>query len=133
MTVAAKPPIELPAGVVDEPPPLSVVPPPEPVLDPPPPLPPVIVVESKTTPADMRFKKVGNIPAKYHSTGTSRLTAAVRVDKVVHDFDMNLRIFLLEIFENRIEHCALARLCPEMRKADRIRLFRRVAGNQKES
>ena len=52
-------------------------------------LPPLIVVESKTAPADMRFKKVRNIPTKYHSTQTSGLTAAVRPDKVVHDFDLS--------------------------------------------
>src|SRR5688572_22023765 len=52
-------------------------------------LPPIIVVESKTTSTDMRFKKVRNIPAKYHSTQSSGLTAEVRPDKVVHDFDMS--------------------------------------------
>jgi hypothetical protein len=52
-------------------------------------LPPIIVVESKTTSTDMRFKKVGNIPPKYHSTQSSGLTAEVRPDKVVHDFDMS--------------------------------------------
>jgi hypothetical protein len=52
-------------------------------------LPPILVTDGKTGPVDMKFKKVRNIPAKYHSTATSGLTAAVRADKVVHDFDLS--------------------------------------------
>jgi hypothetical protein len=35
------------------------------------------------------YKKVKNIPKKYHSTETSGLTAVVNPDKTVHDFDMS--------------------------------------------
>jgi hypothetical protein len=52
-------------------------------------LPPIIVSDGKTGPVDMKFKKVRNIPAKYHSTKTSGLTATVSADKVIHDFDMS--------------------------------------------
>jgi hypothetical protein len=52
-------------------------------------LPPILATDGKTGPVDMKFKKVRNIPAKYHSTSTSGLTAVVRTDKVVHDFDLS--------------------------------------------
>ena len=51
-------------------------------------VPPLLSVESKTGPPDPQFKKVRNIPNKYRSTVTSGLTATVRADKAVHDFDM---------------------------------------------
>jgi hypothetical protein len=50
--------------------------------------PPYIVDESKGGLPNPYYKKVKNIPAKYHSTETSGLTAAVSPDKTVHDFDM---------------------------------------------
>ena len=49
--------------------------------------PPYIVDESKGIP-NPYYKKVKNIPAKYHSTDTSGLTAAVSPDKTTHDFDL---------------------------------------------
>jgi hypothetical protein len=52
-------------------------------------LPPLRFVVSRGGPPDPQFKKVRDIPVKYRSTATSGLTAAVRADKAVHDFDMN--------------------------------------------
>jgi hypothetical protein len=49
--------------------------------------PPYMVDESSGMP-NPYYKKVKNIPAKYHSTETSQLTAAVRPDKTTHDFNM---------------------------------------------
>jgi hypothetical protein len=53
-------------------------------------LPPLVVVEMKRmdTPPDTVYKKVANIPAKYHSTATSGLTAVVGDDQTSHDFDL---------------------------------------------
>jgi hypothetical protein len=51
-------------------------------------LPPRLLVESRSGPPDPQFKKVHDIPDKYHRTVTSGLTAAVSADKTVHDFDM---------------------------------------------
>jgi hypothetical protein len=47
--------------------------------------PPYIVDESSGMP-NPYYKKVKNIPLKYHSTETSGLTAAVSPDKTTHDF-----------------------------------------------
>jgi hypothetical protein len=44
--------------------------------------------ETRSGPPDPQFRKVKNIPEKYRSTVTSGLTAVVRADKTVHDFDM---------------------------------------------
>ena len=49
--------------------------------------PPYMVDESQGIP-NPYYKKVKNIPAKYHSTDTSGLTAAVSPDKATHDFNM---------------------------------------------
>lgn len=49
--------------------------------------PPYMVDESGGMP-NPYYKKVKNIPAKYHSTETSGLTAAVAPDKTAHDFDL---------------------------------------------
>jgi hypothetical protein len=53
-------------------------------------LPPLVEAKMKNmdTPPDTVFKKVKNIPVKYHSTVTSGLTAAVAADKTTHDFDL---------------------------------------------
>jgi hypothetical protein len=53
-------------------------------------LPPLVEakVKNQDTPPDTVFKKVKNIPVKYHSTATSGLTAAVAADKTTHDFDL---------------------------------------------
>ena len=51
--------------------------------------PPYMVDESKGGPPNPYYKKVKNIPAKYHSTDTSGLTAADSPDKTTHDFDLN--------------------------------------------
>ncbi|HET6573872.1 MAG TPA: carboxypeptidase regulatory-like domain-containing protein [Fimbriiglobus sp.] len=50
--------------------------------------PPYLVDESKGGLPNPYYKKVKNIPAKYHSTDTSGLTANVSADKTVHDFDL---------------------------------------------
>ncbi len=47
--------------------------------------PPYIVDESSGMP-NPYYKKVKNIPKKYHSTETSGLTATVSPDKAAHDF-----------------------------------------------
>ena len=49
--------------------------------------PPYIVDESQGLP-NPYYKKVKNIPAKYHSTETSGLTAQVASDKATHDFNL---------------------------------------------
>jgi hypothetical protein len=49
--------------------------------------PPYLVDESRGMP-NPYYKKVKNIPAKYHSTATSGFTAAVSRDKTTHDFNM---------------------------------------------
>lgn len=49
--------------------------------------PPYIVDESSGIP-NPYYKKVKNIPEKYHSTETSGLTASVNPDKTTHDFDL---------------------------------------------
>ena len=49
--------------------------------------PPYMVDESKGLP-NPYYKKVKNIPQKYHSTDTSGLTAAVSPDKSTHDFEL---------------------------------------------
>ncbi len=51
-------------------------------------VPPILPGESTTGPPDPRFKKVANIPEKYHSTATSRLTATVSPERARHDFDL---------------------------------------------
>jgi type 1 fimbria pilin len=50
--------------------------------------PPYMVDESKGIP-NPYYKKVKNIPAKYHSTDTSGLTAVVSPDRTTHDFNMS--------------------------------------------
>jgi hypothetical protein len=50
--------------------------------------PPYMVDESKGGLPNPYYKKVKNIPAKYHSTETSGLTAPVSADKTTHDFDL---------------------------------------------
>jgi hypothetical protein len=52
-------------------------------------LPPLRVVRSKGGPPDPQFKKVPDVPDKYRSTATSRLTAEVRAGQTTHDFDLN--------------------------------------------
>jgi hypothetical protein len=47
--------------------------------------PPYIVDESSGMP-NPYYKKVKNIPVKYHSTETSGLSATVAADKITHDF-----------------------------------------------
>jgi hypothetical protein len=49
--------------------------------------PPYMVDESQGIP-NPYYKKVKNIPAKYHSSDTSGLSAAVSPDKASHDFDL---------------------------------------------
>jgi hypothetical protein len=49
--------------------------------------PPYIVDQSQGMP-NPYYKKVKNIPKKYHSTATSGLTAVVSRDKTIHDFDL---------------------------------------------
>ena len=49
--------------------------------------PPYIVDESQGIP-NPYYKKVKNIPTKYHSTDTSGLTASVNPDKTTHDFSL---------------------------------------------
>ena len=49
--------------------------------------PPYMVDHSGGTP-NPKYKKVNNIPAKYHSTATSGLTADVSGDRTTHDFDL---------------------------------------------
>ncbi len=51
-------------------------------------LPPLLLSDGKLGPVDVKFKKVRNIPAKYQSTATSGLTAPVRADRAVHDFEL---------------------------------------------
>jgi hypothetical protein len=51
-------------------------------------LPPILPGESAYGPPDPRFKKVHNIPERYRSTATSRLTATVSAEKTTHDFEM---------------------------------------------
>jgi hypothetical protein len=48
-------------------------------------LPPYLVDYSSGTP-NPTYKRVKNIPAKYHSTATSGLTAEVSLEKPTHDF-----------------------------------------------
>ncbi|MGL4553200.1 MAG: hypothetical protein ACRC33_18705 [Gemmataceae bacterium] len=50
--------------------------------------PPYLTDESKSGPPSGSYKKVKNIPGKYHSTDTSGLQAAVAPGKTVHDFDL---------------------------------------------
>jgi hypothetical protein len=49
--------------------------------------PPYMVDNSSGMP-NPYYKKVKDIPKKYHSTATSGFTAAVSRDKVTHDFNM---------------------------------------------
>lgn len=49
--------------------------------------PPYLVDESSGTP-NPKYKKVANIPTKYHSTATSGLTADVNADRTTHDFEL---------------------------------------------
>jgi hypothetical protein len=49
--------------------------------------PPYIADDSNGMP-NPKYKKVNNIPAKYHSTATSGLTADVSADRTIHDFDL---------------------------------------------
>ena len=49
--------------------------------------PPAVIDESQGMP-NPYYKKVKNIPVKYHSTDTSGFTAAVSPDKSTHDFNM---------------------------------------------
>jgi hypothetical protein len=49
--------------------------------------PPYMVDHSSGMP-NPYYKKVKNIPKKYHSTATSGLTARVAADKTTHDFDL---------------------------------------------
>jgi hypothetical protein len=53
-------------------------------------LPPLVeaVMKNKDTPPDTVFKKVKNIPGKYQSAASSKLSAEVAADKVVHDFEL---------------------------------------------
>jgi hypothetical protein len=49
--------------------------------------PPYLVDNSSGMP-NPKYKKVKNIPAKYHSTATSGLSAVVSADQATHDFSL---------------------------------------------
>lgn len=49
-------------------------------------VPPIVESDPKAGPANPTFKKVKNIPTKYHSAATSGLTATVGPDTTTHDF-----------------------------------------------
>lgn len=49
--------------------------------------PPYLVDNSSGMP-NPKYKKVNNIPTKYHSTATSGLTADVSAERTTHDFEL---------------------------------------------